>query len=59
MNDFAQLAEHRSEEYRDFAVLHDLDARMLNRGAKRNRGNDPYPFEVSSDALARYKATHS
>lgn len=58
MNDFAQLAEDRSEEYRDFAVLHDLLAYDLNRMAKRNRGIDPYPFEVSGDALARYKASH-
>ena len=59
MTTAAELAEHRDNEYRDFAVLHDLDARMLNRGAKRNRLHDPYPFEVSGDALARYKATHS
>lgn len=59
MPDTANLAEHRSEEYRDFAVLHDLDAKMLNRQAERDKGRDPYPFEVSGDALARYKATHS
>lgn len=58
MNTITKLAEHRDDTYRDFAVLHDLDARMLNRGAKRNRLHDPYPFEVSGDALAIYKATH-
>lgn len=54
----AKLADHRDEVYRDFAVLHDLDAKMLNRVERRNRGNDPYPFEVSGDALALYKARH-
>lgn len=58
MTTTTELAEHRSDEYRDFAVLHDLDAKMLNRAAKRNRLHGPYPFEVSGDALARYKATH-
>lgn len=58
MPDTTKLAGHRDDTYRDFAVLHDLDANMLNRVEKRNRGNDPYPFEVSGDTLARYQATH-
>ena len=58
MTDYAALAEHRSDTYRDFAVMHDLDAEGLNRLEERNPSNDPYPFEVSGDALARYKASH-
>lgn len=58
MTSTTELAEYRGDTYRDFAVMHDLDAKMLNRSAKRNRQRDPYPFEVSGDALARYKETH-
>ncbi|WP_155807479.1 hypothetical protein [Brevibacterium sp. VCM10] len=58
MIDYAALAENRSDTYRDFAVLHDLDSKMINRQAERDKGRDPYPFEVSGDALARYKASH-
>lgn len=39
------------DDRRDIAVLGDVDAKMLNRMARRNRGADP--FEVSGDALAR------
>lgn len=42
------------DDYRDIAVLGDLDAGHLNRMAKRNRGRDP--FEVSGDAIARWRA---
>lgn len=55
----AQLAAHRDDTYRDVAGMHDISAYALNRMAKQNRGNDRYPFEVSGDALAIYKATHS
>ncbi|WP_167199593.1 hypothetical protein [Brevibacterium pigmentatum] len=58
MTSTTELAEYRGDTYRDFAVMHDLDAKMLNRQAERDNGRDPYPFEVSGDALARYKATH-
>lgn len=39
------------DDRRDIAVLGDVDAKMLNRMARRNRGADP--FEVSGDALTR------
>lgn len=59
MTTTTEIAEHRDDTYRDFAVLHDLSAYDINRQAERDNGHDPYPFEVSGDALARYKATHN
>lgn len=59
MTDYAALAEHRDDTYRDVAIMHDLSAYDLNRFEERSPIDDPYPFEVSGDALARYKATHS
>lgn len=41
------------DDRRDIAVMHDLDAKRLNRMAKRNHGRDP--FEVSGDAIARWR----
>ncbi|MDN5551952.1 MAG: hypothetical protein L0G54_14660 [Brevibacterium sp.] len=41
------------DDRRDIAVLGDLDAKRLNRLAKRNRGADP--FEVSGDAITRHE----
>lgn len=63
MIDFAKLAEHRDDTYRDFAVMHDLSAYDLNRLEERGTIDGPYPidpvpFEVSGDALALYKASH-
>ncbi|WP_193086455.1 hypothetical protein [Brevibacterium aurantiacum] len=43
-------ASRLDDERRDIAILGDVDARMLNRMAKRNRGRNP--FEVSGDAIA-------
>lgn len=57
--ELAELAENRDNEYRDFAVMHDLSAYDLNRFEERSPIDDSVPFEVSGDALARYKATHS
>lgn len=45
------------DEYRDFAVLCDVDAKMLNRTAQRNRGRNP--FEVSGDAIAKWRASRA
>lgn len=44
------------DDYRDVAVMADVDAKMLNRMAKRNRGRNP--FEVSGDAIAKWRAKH-
>ena len=58
MTTTTEIAEHRDDMRRDVAGMHDLSAYDLNRMAKQNRGKDPYPFEVSGDALAIYKASH-
>lgn len=44
------------DDRRDVAVMYDVDAKMLNRMAKRNRGRNP--FEVSADAIAKWRADH-
>lgn len=43
------------DDRRDIAVMHDLDAKHLNRMAKRNRGRNP--FEVSGDAIRRWETS--
>lgn len=44
------------DDYRDIAVMYDVNAKMLNRMAKRNRGNNP--LEISGDAIARWRDKH-
>lgn len=44
------------DDYRDIAVMYDVDAKMLNRMAQRNRGRNP--LEVSGDAIAKWRASH-
>lgn len=49
-------AEELDDDRRDVAVLADVDAHLLNRMAQRNRGRNP--FEVSGDAIAKWRASH-
>jgi len=49
-----QALDRRNEEYSDFAVCHDLDARRLNRHPDKD-----WPIEVSGDAIALHKESHS
>lgn len=40
------------DDRRDIALMGDIDAKQLNRMAKRNHGRNP--FEVSADAITRH-----
>lgn len=51
----AQLEEHRDDMYRDYATMHDVDAKWQNEQAD---DMEPYSLIISGDALAIYKARH-
>lgn len=48
------LATYADDARRDFAACYDLDSKRLNRHPDRD-----WPLEISGDAIALHKETHS